>query len=94
MNVGLRAGVWHSFFKLRQFERPSEMKVVHNLKLHDHVAIQTKLQPTVIHSAQYSTVEDNNVIVCLAISPDDGRVFSCGCSQRVLVHDIQRYVLE
>ena len=43
MNVSLRAGVRHSFFKLRQFERPSEMKVVHNLKLHDHVEIAENL---------------------------------------------------
>jgi len=54
---------------------------------------QTELNnPTVIHSDQYNTGERGHLILCLAISPDDRRIFSSGCSTRVLVHDIQRYV--
>ena len=53
---------------------------------------QTELKPTVIHSDKYNTEERTHLILCLAISPDDRRIFSSGCSTRVLVHDIQRYV--
>ena len=52
---------------------------------------KTELNTTVIHSAQYSTDEEGfNSILCLAISPDDHRIFSGGSSRRVLIHDIQR----
>ena len=44
---------------------------------------QTELMPTVIHN----TME--GFITCLAISPDDRRIFSGG-SKRVFIHDIQR----
>ena len=47
---------------------------------------QTELMPTVIHN----TVEC--FITCLAISPDDRRIFSGSWSENVLVCDIQRYV--
>ena len=56
--------------------------------------IQSELMPTVVHSeAQIYNVDDSkdNDVRCVAISPDDHRMFSCSWSQRVFVHDIQRY---
>ena len=55
---------------------------------------KTELKPTdVIHYTQYNTLKRFNSIDCLALSPDDGRVFSSTKGETVLVHDIQRYFL-
>ncbi len=65
------------------------------LPMSDVFGIQSELNPTLIHSTQYNTVDErNDLILCLAISPDDRRIFSSGCKKRVLVHDIQRYFLD
>ena len=54
--------------------------------------IQTELKPMVIHNESYFYIgEDHAVIMCVTISPDDRRIFSCGLRDRILIHDIQRY---
>ena len=55
---------------------------------------KTELKPTdVIHYTQYNALGRFNSIDCLALSPDNGRVFSSTKGESVLVHDIQRYFL-
>ena len=65
------------------------------MSMGDVFGIQTELKPTVImkntQSNNEQPVEDHsNWISCLAISPDDRRIFSGGWSPKVLIHDIQR----
>ena len=60
------------------------------LSMGDVMGIKSELKPTVIH---YAHNEQNgfNSILCLAISPDDHRIFSSCFSRKILVHDIERY---
>ena len=61
------------------------------LSMGDVMGIKSELKSTVIHLAQNKN--GYNLILCLAISPDDHRIFSSDLSQRILVHDIQRCFL-
>ena len=67
-----------------------EKEIVLKLSMRDVFGIQSELKPTVIH---YAHNEQNgfNSILCLAISPDDHRIFSSCFSRKILVHDIERY---
>lgn len=69
-------------------------EIVLKLSIKQLFGIQSELMPTVLYSeAQTYNVNDNedNDLRCVAISPDDRRMFSSSWSQRVFVHDIQTY---
>ena len=59
-------------------------------KTGDAFGIQSELKSTVVHFELFYE-ETYNIITCVAISPDNCRIFSGGYSERVLIHDIQRY---
>ena len=63
------------------------------LSIGELFGIQNKVRPTVVHSAvPYNEDDDEkNYVRCVAISPDDRRIFSGSWDQRVFVHDIQRF---
>jgi len=63
------------------------------LSIGELFGIQNKVRPTVVHSAvPYNEDDDEkNYVRCVAISPDDRRIFSGSWDQRVCVHDIQRF---
>ena len=62
-------------------------------KTSDACGIQSELKSTVVH-CECSDLCQMKAIWCVAISPDNGRIFSGGFSKRVLIHDVQRYKLE
>ena len=62
-------------------------------KTSDAFGIQSELKSTVVHFG-CSDLCQMKAIWCVAISPDNGRIFSGGFSKRVLIHDVQRFKLE
>ena len=72
----------------QQENKPTVLK----LSMGDVFGIQTELKPTVIMKNTQSSNEEDHVsyISCLAISPDDRRIFNGNSSPKVFIHDIQR----
>jgi len=62
------------------------------LSMGDVFGIQTELKPSVIVKNPQSSNDYSNWSLCLAISPDDRRIFSGGWSPKVFINDAERSV--
>lgn len=62
------------------------------LSMGDVFGTGKKLEPTVIFNARHNNESEDgeDATMCVAISPDDRRIFSSGTTNRIFIHDIQR----